>query len=50
MLGSAKAGSEPVGLRAQGMTEGSTHFYMSLVFGRVSGLSFHHLLPLDAAL
>lgn len=50
VLGSTKAGSEPVGPHAQGMTEGSAHFYLSLVFGRVSGLSFHHLFPLDPVL
>lgn len=47
---STKAGSEPVGHHAQGMTEGSTHFYLSLLFERMSGLSFHDLFPLDPVL
>lgn len=50
VLGSTEAGSGPVGPHAQGMTEGSTHFYLNLVFGRVSGLNFHHLFPLDPVL
>lgn len=49
VLGGTKAGSEPVAPHARGMTAGSTRFYLSLVFGRVDGLSFHHLFPLDPA-
>lgn len=49
VLGSPEASSEPVGPHACGMTAGSTCVYLSLVFGRVNGLNFHHLYPLDPA-
>lgn len=49
VLGSTKADSEAVGPHARGMGAGSTRFHLRLVFGRVSGLSFHHLFPLDPA-
>lgn len=49
VLGDIKAGSESVGPHAHGVTARSTRFYLSLVFGRVNGLSFHHLFLLDPA-
>lgn len=34
---------------AHGAAAGSARSYLSMVFGSVNGLSFHHLFPLDPA-